>query len=248
MNDKVSIVVPVYNVKKYIRETVLSVMSQSYENWELILVDDVSTDGTREELETFKDSRVKVIYLNENRGAAHARNVGIRESDGRYLAFLDADDIWKEEKIKSQINFMKEKEIAFSFMNYEFGDEYANPSGHIVVVPESITYKQALKNTTIFTSTVMIDLAKLAKEQVMMPLIKSEDTATWWNILRDGVVGRGIRETLVIYRRPPKSLSSNKFAAIQRVWALYRKHEKFGHIKSACYFICWAFSAVKRRI
>ena len=128
------------------------------------------------------------------------------------------------------------------------GNEEAKPLGKIVKVPESITYKEALKNTTIFTSTVMFDMNYLTKEDIKMPNIKSEDTALWWKLLRENTKAYGLNENLVIYRRPSKSLSSNKFEAIKRIWYLYREWEKLSLVKSAYYFVGWAFRAVLRRI
>lgn len=247
MEAFVSIVVPIFNAKKYIEDTIHSIIEQTYENWELILVDDGSTDGTREYLEKLSSSQICVIMLDKNQGVANARNRGIEEAKGKYVAFLDADDLWGKEKIKTQVNFMELASINFSFTNYEFGDENAFGTGREVVVPQTITYKQALGNTTIFTSTVMLNISALGKEQIKMPNIKSEDTATWWRILRGGEIGYGIQENLVIYRRPQKSLSSNKIVAIQRIWNLYRKEEKIGFIKSACYFMGWLKNAIKRR-
>lgn len=248
MKPFVSIVVPIYNAKKYIKETIKTVEDQTYLDWELLLVDDASTDGTKEFLETLNNPKTHLIFLPTNKGVSNARNKGIAEAKGKYLAFLDADDLWDKEKIKTQINFMEENHINFSFTNYEFGNEEGIGNGRVVKVPEIITYKQALKNTTIFTSTVMLNIERLGKDMIRMPEIKSEDTATWWKILKLGIPGYGIRKNLVIYRRPEKSLSSNKLEAIKRIWNLYRKREKFGIIKSTWYFMCWAFNATKRRI
>lgn len=248
MKQTVSIVVPVYNAMKYIEETVNSVKKQTFTEWELIFVDDGSTDGTREYLKGIESDKIHVFFMKGNVGAAKARNKGIVEAQGSYIAFLDADDIWKPEKLEKQVKFMEQSHVNFSFTNYEFGTEEAEPTGHIVNVPEEITYKQALKNTTIFTSTVMFDIDFLGKDMIQMPDVKSEDTATWWKIMKLGISGYGIRENLVIYRRPKKSLSSNKFEAVKRIWNLYRKQEKIGFTKSVYYFICWGFNAVKRRI
>ena len=134
------------------------------------------------------------------------------------------------------------------FTGYEFADENGKGTGKIVRVPETITYKEALKNTTIFTSTVMFDMEKLPKEQLQMPLIKSEDTALWWKILRQGTVACGLNENLVKYRRAGKSLSSNKLEALRRIWNLYRKAEGMSIPASAMHFCFWAVNAVKRRV
>lgn len=248
MKTVVSIVVPVYNALKYIDDTVKSIEGQTFTEWELILVDDGSTDGTREYLKSIENEKNRVFFQSENGGAARARNKGIAEAKGKYLAFIDADDLWNKEKLQKQVHFMEKTNVNFSFTNYEFGTEDAKPTGHIVRVPNEITYKEALKNTTIFTSTVMLDVDILGKDMIRMPDVKSEDTATWWKILKLGISAYGIQENLVMYRRPEKSLSSNKFEAIKRIWNLYRKQEKIGVCKSAFYFVCWAFNSTKRRI
>ena len=248
MEDKVSVVIPVHNAEKFIKETVESVFAQNYRNLEIILCENNSTDSTREILQELSDPRIKMLTLPDVHDAAGARNAGVKEAEGRFIAFLDADDLWKENKLERQIAFMKEKNAAFCFTGYEFADEEANPLGKVVKVPENITYSQALKNTTIFTSTVAFDMSYLTKEQIEMPHIKSEDTALWWKLLRTGVAAYGLNENLVYYRRPSKSLSSNKFEAIGRIWKLYREHERLNLPKSIACFIGWAFRAVERRI
>lgn len=246
---KVSIIIPVHNAKNYIDETVNSVLSQTEKDWELILAENGSDDGTAEELErlSLTDERIRVLRLT-TKGAALARNEGLKASKGRYIAFLDADDLWKPEKLEKEIRFMQETNAAFAFTGYEFGDENAAPTGKIVHVPETLNHKQAMKNTTIFTSTVMFDTNLIDKEKLFMPDIKSEDTALWWSVLRQGYLAHGLNENLVLYRRPAKSLSSNKIEALRRIWNLYRKWEKLSFFKSCWYFINWAFRAVGRRI
>lgn len=251
MEGKVSIIVPVYNAEKYVLETVACVKAQTYANWELLLVEDGSTDTSRQTLykiqEESPDERIKVI-LQENSGAAMARNRGLAEASGRYIAFLDADDIWEEEKLEKQLAFMEEKQAAFSFTGYEFADENGKGTGKIVRVPDTVCYKQALKNTTIFTSTVMFDTAGIAKDKLKMPYIKSEDTALWFRVLREGFLAYGLNENLVRYRRPPVSLSSNKLEALRRIWNLYRKAEGLSVVYSMYNFCFWAVNAVKRRL
>lgn len=248
----VSIIVPVYNVEKFIVETMECVRAQSYDNWELLLVEDVSTDGTKEVIETYlhekPDERIHLICQPENKGAAHARNCGLKEAAGRFIAYLDADDLWEPEKLERQIAFMEEKQAAFSFTGYEFADEEGKGLGKIVQVPATINYKEALKNTTIFTTTVMFDTDKIEKNMLNMPIIKSEDTALWWKVLRNGYVAYGLNENLVKYRRAGKSLSSNKLEAVRRIWNLYRKAEGMSIFSSAYHFCFWAVRAVRRRI
>ncbi len=246
----ISVVIPVYNVEKYLPETLDSVINQSYTDWELIPVDDASTDGSRSILMEYekKDARIRPIYLDENKGAWNARNAGIDKAQGQYIAFLDGDDVWNAGKLESQLAFLQEKKAGFTFTGYEFADEKAMPTGKVVRVPATITYKEALKNTTIFTSTVMFDTLLIDKALIHMPHIKSEDTATWWQILRTGVTGYGLDESLTLYRRISGSLSANKLEAIRRIWILYRKAEKLSVAYSIYNFIFYAFRAVKRRV
>ncbi|WP_342757158.1 glycosyltransferase family 2 protein [Kineothrix sedimenti] len=250
MDKLVSIIVPVYNAGTYIENTIEMVCRQTYAQWELLLVDDCSADDGRKKIEAFcrRDERIRLIAKDKNEGAAKARNTGILSAKGRFIAFLDADDVWLPAKLEKELQFMEEKEAAFVFTGYEFGNEQAEGTGKVVTVPEALTYKQALPRTVIFTSTVLFDTEKIDKSLIEMPDVKSEDTATWWKILRNGYTAYGLNEVLVIYRRPGKSLSSNKLVAIKRIWNLYRREEKLSLPYSIYNFVLWAFGAVLRRI
>ncbi|MCM1184256.1 MAG: glycosyltransferase [Roseburia sp.] len=246
----ISIVVPVYNAAAFLEETIAKVQAQSYENWELLLVDDCSRDesGAIAAAASRADGRVRPIRQERNQGAAAARNRGTDEAGGRYLCFLDADDIWEPDKLQAELDFMREKQAGFVFTGYEFADEQGRGLGRVVRVPETISYRQALKNTTIFTSTVMIDRARIPDEDIRMPDIASEDTATWWRILRKHGLGYGLNRNLVRYRRSANTLSSNKVTAIKRIWNLYRRQERLSMIKSLYCMAFWAFRAVARRV
>ncbi|MCM1568142.1 MAG: glycosyltransferase [Roseburia sp.] len=250
--DLISVIVPVYNVEKYIIETIECVRAQSYPRWELLLVEDRSTDNTlsvlQEYLELAGEERLRLIRQPSNQGAARARNRGVSEAAGRYIAYLDADDLWASDKLEKELAFMRQKKAAFVFTGYEFANEQGKGLGRVVRVPEKLSYKEALKNTTIFTSTVLLDTSCIKKELLMMPEIKSEDTALWWQLLRNGYTAYGLDENLVKYRRPGKSLSSNKLEAIRRIWNLYRRAEGMGILASAWSFCFWAARAVLRRI
>ncbi|HKM35126.1 MAG TPA: glycosyltransferase family 2 protein [Lachnospiraceae bacterium] len=251
MEEKVSIIVPVYNAVQYIEDTVATVLKQTYTNWELILVDDGSHDGSSQLmtglLAEYKDERI-FFYSRENSGAAKTRNFGLSKATGRYITYLDADDLWESHKLEKQLSFMKKEKAAFSFTSYEFADENGQGTGKIVKVPHILTYKQALQNTTIFTSTVMFDTDKIEKSILNMPIIKSEDTALWFKVLRRGYLAYGLDENLVRYRRVGGSLSANKMEALRRIWNLYRKSEHLSVAFSAYNFFFWALRAVKRRI
>ena len=248
----ISIVTPVYNAAAFIRQTMEMVQAQTFTDWELILVDDGSKDDSCKVIENYlmekPDERIRLIKKGKNEGAALTRNRGIRESKGRYIAFLDADDVWLNHKLQRQMEFMEEVDAGFVFSAYEFGDDEAVGTGRIVHVPDNLSYKKALSRTVIFTTTVLLDTKKIEKELIYMPNVPSEDSATWWQILRQGHVARGLDEVLAIYRRPGKSLSSNKLKAIQRIWYLYRKVEKLSLLTSCVAFVGWAYRATVRRI
>lgn len=247
----VSIVVPVYNSEKFIAETIKSVQDQTYSNWELLLVNDVSTDKSVEIIKELqkKDKRIKLFNNRVNSGAGPSRNRGIKEAKGQYLAFLDADDLWLKTKLAKQVKFMQKNDCAFSFTGYEFADAFGKPNGKKVRVPKTITYKQALKNTTISTITVMFDMSKLSKKKIQMPdLRRGQDTACWWSILKLISYANGLNEVLSYYRRTPETLSANKYKALKRTWYLYRNVENFKIFKSFMNFIFYSLNAARRRI
>lgn len=252
MNETVSIIVPVYNAEKYIVETMEHVAAQTYEDWELLLVVDGCGDDCarviREYQKTTGEKRLRLMVNEENMGAARSRNRGLLAARGRYIAYVDADDLWKPEKLERQLQYMREKQAAFVFTGYEFADEEGAGTGRVVHVPSRLTYREALKNTTIFTSTVMFDTQRISREMLEMPEIKSEDTALWWKVLREGHTAWGLDQNLVLYRRPRQSLSSNKLEAVRRIWNLYRRAEGLSVPYSLYNFCFWAWRAVMRRI
>ena len=242
---QVSIVVPVFNAEKFLAETIQTISDQTYENWELLLINDCSTDNSEAVAKTFlKDKRIHWINLKKNSGAAISRNKGIELADGRYIVFIDADDLWKKNKLEKQLSFMQKKDCAFSFTSYEFADENGKPNGKKAIVPKKISYKQALKNTTIFTSTVMLDMNKLSKETANKIYLFSYR----WKILKKIDFAYGISEIYTYYRRSKNTLSSSKTTAIKRIWFLYRKVEKLNLLTSSYCFCFYAINAVRRRV
>jgi teichuronic acid biosynthesis glycosyltransferase TuaG len=240
---KVSVIIPTYNSEKYLKECLSSVINQTYKNLEIIIVDDKSIDNTIKIIKKIKDKRIKLIELEKNSGVAIARNKGIEISTGDYICFLDSDDYWYKEKIEKQLKFIKNKEFIYSEYLY-----LRKNKTHKAHVPKTITYKEALKNTTIFTSTVMLNMKYLNKQDIYMPnLKKGQDTACWWKILKKVNIAYGMQEVLSIYRVGNKSLSHNKIKAIKRTWNLY-KQENIPLIKRIYYFMYYAFNATKRRI
>ena len=248
----VSIVTPVYNAERFIEETIASVQAQTYENWELILVDDVSTDKSVELVKKAqkKDKRIKLIILKENGGAAKARNAGTASAKGRFISFLDADDLWMKSKLKKQVLFALKNNAAFVYSSYCFADNKGKAVADPVVVPPTINYSQALRNHIIWTSTVMLDTEIIDKQLVMMPDVRrGQDAATWWQILRvTGITAHGIQSSLALYRRTNESLSANKIKAVKRTWYLLRHVEKLNIFACTYNFCHYAVNAVKKRV
>ena len=257
----VSVIVPVYNAGAVIRETIAAVRAQTMTDWELILVDDGSTDDSiaiiRDEIarEPASVSGVRMRLLQSEvrdkdsyRGPAGARNCGVDAALGRYIAFLDADDIWYPDKLSRQLEFMRENDAPFTFTSYVFGDAQAEPTRHVVHAPDSLDLEHALTRTVIFTSTVMLDRERIERRLLYMPYMESEDTACWWRILKSGIIARGLDEVLTVYRRPAHSLSSDKVSAVSRIWRLYREVAGLSAARSLKCMAGWATRATLRRV
>lgn len=251
MEELVSIITPVYNCEKIIEETIDSVQGQTYKNWEMILVDDCSIDKSGEIITQIakSDSRIKYFRLNENSGAAVARNYALKQSNGRFVAYLDADDLWDKHKLEHQVKFMIENKYAFSCTDYEKINEAGNSLKKIVKIPKKVDYNLFLRNTIIQTVGVMIDTNLTGKELLVMPNIRRrQDAATWCQLLKSGFDCYEVPEKLSYYRVMSNSLSSNKIKAIKGTWYLYRKIEKLSLLQSCFCFMGYAFNAIKKRI
>lgn len=251
MEDKVTVVTPTWNSAKYIRETIESVQAQTYQNWEMIIVDDCSTDNTVEIIGDIvkKDSRIHLIKQKENQGAAISRNIAVQKGTGRYVAYLDSDDRWKPRKLERQIQFMKEKDCSFSCTSYEVIDSTGKSLNKIIHMLDKVDYRGFLTNNLLQTVGIMVDIYKIDKKFLTMPNIRRrQDAATWMQILKVGYPCYGLHEVLAEYRRTPKSLSSNKFKAVIGTWKLYRDIEKLPFLFSSYCFIRYAFLAIWKRI
>ena len=186
--DLVSIITPTYNSSKFIRDAIESVLMQSYQNWEMLIVDDASSDDTCEIINGFvlSDERIKLMRRSENGGAAVSRNAAISVANGRYIAFLDSDDVWREEKLERQLELFQKTNASLVYSGYEKIDESGNKQGRVVTVPESIDYAGLLNATVIATVTAIYDTNRVGR--VLMPNIrKRQYYALWLKILRLGV-------------------------------------------------------------
>lgn len=250
MNEPlVSIITPVYNAEIFLSETIKSIQNQTYENWELLLVDDCSKDNSAKIIKEFQisDDRIKYIKLEKNSGASVSRNTGIKNAKGRFIAFADSDDLWETEKLKIQVNYMLKHNYGFTFTSYRYMKENGFKTNKVAKAPFKINYNGLLKNTIIGCSTVVIDRNIVGDFE--MPLVRrGQDTATWLQILRREKYAYGIQMDLVNYRLVGDSLSSNKIKALKRTWNTYRNVEKLNIFKCSYVFCFYIYNAIKKRI
>jgi len=246
----ISIITPTYNSSLYIAETIKSIISQTHDNWELILVDDFSNDNTVSIIESFisLDNRIKLIENTENKGAAFTRNTAILESKYSYLAFLDSDDIWVKEKLEKQLFFMKSNKIAFSFSGFEIIDKNGNYTGKSVDTMQkgAFSYEDMLlKKATLGCSTVMLNKSKFNGLMNIPSIRTGQDYAFWLKLLKNtDEKAHVISLPLTKYRITPNSISRNKIKKAQRQWFIYRNIEHLSILKS-CYCFCfYAFRAI----
>lgn len=246
--DLVSIIVSLYNKERYIEKTIKNIKEQSYSDWELIIVDDCSTDRSYAIAKGYENEQIYVIRNDKRQGVAKTRNIGLKRAKGKYICFQDADDLWESTKLEKQIRFMKQKQCAFSYTAFKYMKEDGTKRKRMVKVQEALSYEEALKNIRILTISAMIDITKIDKELLKMPDVPSEDIATWWNILEKGYITYGLNECLVYYRQTPKSLTSNKIQSAKNRWYLYRKYKHFTFFKALYYFLHYAIYAIIKRI
>lgn len=245
----VSVIMPCYNMENYVADSIASVQRQTYPHWELLIVDDASTDGTVEIVKNLaeQDEKIRFVVKTQHSGIADTRNQCIQMAKGRFLAFLDADDIWHPEKMETQLRFMLDNNVGFTYTTYDWIDEEGHTLNKFINTIGNLDYEKYLRNTIIGCSTVMVDTSIVG--QVVVPSFRtSEDTATWLNILKEGHLAYALDEPLVSYRIRRKSASSNKLKASSDLWKVYRQNEKLPFFKALYYFGCYAFNAIKKRL
>lgn len=245
MSLLISIVTPNYNCAKFIAQTINSVLAQTYTNWEMLIVDDCSTDGSYEIALDYakKDSRIKVFRNEKNSGAAVSRNRAIKESKGEYLAFLDSDDLWKPEKLKTQLVFMQKNNCSFSFTEYEHIDENGNPLHKRARVIKKFGYKKYLFHC--WTGCLTVMFKQDVNHKIYGPNVKNNnDYALFLEVLKDGRKAFGIKETFAFYRIHTGSISRNKFKKIKPYITVLNK---YNHIpKIFCYFFLFTNQLIKK--
>ncbi|GAA4311504.1 glycosyltransferase family 2 protein [Compostibacter hankyongensis] len=247
MNYLVSVITPCYNSRHYIADAIQSVISQSYANWEMIIVDDCSTDRSVAVIEKFlTDPRIKLYKQAQNSGPVLARNLAISKASGDIIAFLDSDDIWNEDKLQEQLEVYKaNSSCAIVFSDYEYINVHGRSVNKFIRGPKYIGYRSLLKSNYIGCLTATYNVALLGKRYLIAH--GHEDYILWLSILREGFVAMNVGKSLAKYRVLSNSISSNKLKAARWQWSIYRNVEKIGLTRSIYYFIHYAFSAIIKR-
>lgn len=247
MKKLVSIITPTYNCGKFIAETIESVLKQTYCNWEMIIVDDCSTDNTKEIVEKYahNDLRIKYHCLEQNSGAAVARTEAMRLANGSFIAFLDSDDLWTPDKLEKQIAFMEESNVNFTCTTYQQMDENGKLLNKTIKAVAKTSYNRLLLDCPVGNSTVMYNVEQMGKFEV--PNIrKRNDDALWLQMLKKEKYIVGIDQCMMFYRIRSNSISSNKFKVIKYHWILYRDIEHLSIVRSVFHILFWCFLKVFR--
>lgn len=245
----VSVITPAYNAARFIGETIQSVLDQTYSNWEMLIVDDKSTDETVAIVQEYmkEDERIKLITLDENSGSAVARNTAMDHAKGKFMAFLDSDDLWMPEKLTKQVAFMEDNGIAFSFTKYVRMQEDGTLTNAVTEAPKTVTYDRLMKQCVIGCLTVMLDRERIGNER-MINIRTRQDYAFWLALLRKGHLAYGMDEVLAKYRLVENSISSDKLKAAKQNWKLYYHIEDHSLMTAAWYFAHYAWISVANLI
>ncbi len=240
-NNLVSIITPTYNSAKFIAETIQSVQNQSYNNWEMIIVDDKSVDNTTTIIAQFasQDQRIKLFQMTSNSGPAKARNVGIANANGKYMTFLDADDLWFTDFIENSIDTIKKTAVPFVFSSYNRSNENLEFIYSDFIVPQQVNYTDILKSNSISCLTAFLDVEVLGKKS-MPDILKRQDMGLWLQYLKEIPFAYGIQEPQAIYRIRENSLSRDKSKLLKYQWLFYREVEHLNMVQSLYYIVHWA--------
>ncbi len=235
-SDLVSIIMPSYNTAKYIKNSIQSVINQTYTNWELIIVDDCSTDNTDEVVNDIIDDRIHYIKNEKNSGAAVSRNRALREAKGKWIAFLDSDDLWMPQKLNEQIRFMKDNNYHFSYTNYEEIDEQSNRLGCTVTGPKKITKTGMYNYCWPGCLTVMYDAEYIGLIQIA-DIKKNNDYAMWLKVCKKSNCYL-LDKTLAQYRKRSGSISNHSYVKLIKYhYLLYKEAENKNAVISFIYTI-----------
>ncbi|MCL6461546.1 MAG: glycosyltransferase family 2 protein [Flavobacterium micromati] len=242
-NPLVSIITPCYNSEKFIQETIQSVQNQTYQNWEMIIVDDASTDNTVAIIDKIAsiDYRIKVNKLNKNSGTGIARNKALDFANGKYIAFLDADDLWKPEKLKTQVNFLQSNNIPFTFSYYECINEEGKPLNIAIEAPKHLSYRQLFFCNYVGNLTGIYDVDYFGKISISSTR-KRQDWMLWLTILQKIKVAHIVPQSLAYYRVRQNSISASKFDLVKHNYAVYKTFHELTVVKSIICMIIFLFT------
>ena len=244
--DLISIIMPVHNSERYVKDAISSILNQTYSNWELIIVDDASVDSSLHIVEGIKDKRIKVIKSQKQLGSPLARNKALKYVNGKYVCFLDSDDLWDKDKLKKQLKFIKDNNYDFVYTKYYYLRE--NGSSKKAHIPTKLDYIGNLKNTAISLGTVMVKLDKIKLKDLEMENYKTcHDAVTWWKILKKGFTAYGMNYYSLYYRVGHPSLTHNKLLSLYHTWAGYRDLD-LPFFKKVYYYLMHIIHAIIRRI
>lgn len=243
MKDLVSIVMPMYNSAAYVVESIRSVLAQTYTNWELIVVDDCSSDDSVSRVREFcqTDSRIRLLQTNKASGSPTTpRNEGVKSANGRFIAFLDSDDMWLPTKLEEQLALFEHADdsVAIVYSNYEKIKECGTRSGRLVRGPEKADYASMLKGNVIGNLTGIYDTTKVGK--IFFMHIHHEDYVMWLSILKKGFIARNTGTVTALYRVRSESLTSRKLALLTWQWNIYVNVEKTGYLRAIYYYSIYA--------
>ncbi|MFC0780605.1 glycosyltransferase family 2 protein [Flavobacterium sp. HJSW_4] len=250
MSELVSIIVPTYNTEKFIRQTIESVQNQTYQNWEMILADDASTDQTVSIIEEFaqKDNRIKLFKLPENRGNGFARNAALEKATGKYIAYLDSDDLWFPAKLEKQVQFLKANDLHFTFSFYDSIDEEGNDLNRRVESPNPLSYKQLFFCNYVGNLTAIYDADYFGKI-ILETTQKRQDWRIWLTIVKQIKIAKPVPEPLAFYRIRKDSVSSSKFKLIKHNFGVYREFHGYNFVFAVLLMMRFLYTQliVKRR-
>jgi teichuronic acid biosynthesis glycosyltransferase TuaG len=237
---------PAFNAELFISETIESMVRQTYPHWECHVVDDCSTDRTREVVQAraAADSRIRLLPLASNSGPAVARQAALQAAKGRYIAFLDSDDLWLPQKLEHQLAFMGERQAGLSFTAFRRISRDGKNVGRVIHPPARLTYSELLGNTAIATSTAVVDRKRVGEFRMVKTYY--DDFALWLDITRRGFPAYGLDEDLMRYRVVGGSVSRNKLRSARMVWSTYRDVERLGFLRSSICFARYAFNAARK--
>ncbi|MFW5583942.1 MAG: glycosyltransferase family 2 protein [Bacteroidales bacterium] len=249
MTELVSVVMPVHNAEKYIDVAIQSVIAQTYTNWELIVVNDGSTDGSEKIIRQYAsaDARILLINMESPSGTpTKPRNEGMKRAHGRYIAFLDSDDAWFPNKLTEQIPLFRDEQTAIVYTNYEKMSESGLRHNRIVVAPQTADYERLLTGNVIGNLTGIYDTAKTGKR--LCRNVHHEDYVLWLSILKEGFIARNTNTIGGLYRVRDNSVSSSKWKLLPWQWHIYIEIEKTGYLRAMYYYACYALQAIRKRL